>query len=198
MREIWRDGDGFKCEGNVVKDGKCMEFSLSGPTEKIEQKSDCKLNRQDRQILKNVKQEKFQECVKKCRTDYNYRRIIRVHHLRHLGKQEIQKALKSKASARSFSLGLVSLETDFDLFQIDPFRRRRIFSIWKEDMHILDEVFGEEWDLLKDDHSFFFVTQFVVSITSHNNIKVMVKTACCQRPPPATNIRQFVVNLFPV
>ncbi|KAJ8050284.1 hypothetical protein HOLleu_03424 [Holothuria leucospilota] len=166
VKEIYYDDEVFRCGGNVVNDGSLTDFALSGPVEKVKKCDNYKVQRQDRLLLNTIKHETFQECLLRSRKNFEYRKLIRLHQLRQLGRHEVRRALTGKARVRSFSFGLVSLDTDFELFEMDVLRKKKVFTPWNGCMHVLDAVLGEGWDLLKEANCFYFVTQFVISCTA--------------------------------
>lgn len=197
VQDIREEGVGYICAGFVVDgEGVMTDFHISGPTHKVT-KRNVNISRSVKQTLKKAKKEAFDASQGRCKNDFDYRKAVRCGHLRQLAANEVKRALKSKARSRSFSFGLASIDVDLELFGLDYLdKRRKAFSLQEENFHILDNIVGAGWDIMKGGNCFNFVTKFVVSLTSMNVLKALVLTACCPHPCPKDNVRQFLQGVL--
>lgn len=193
LQDIWKEDGKYRCSGFVVDGGgDVTDFCISGPTQKVEKVS-LNISRSAKQTLKKYRKKAFEACQERFRTDFRYRKAVRAGHLRQLALDEVGRALKSKTRKRSFSFGVASLDVDLELFGLDFLdKRRKVFSIREGNFYLLDCIFGSDWDLMKGDNCFYFVTNFLVTLTSKNVLKAVVWTACCPHICPDSNVRQFV------
>ena len=122
------------------------------------------------------------------------RRSVRATLLATCLHKAVQSALTSKAHRKRLCLGICSYEYDIDLLKIDLKTKKAVFSYKENNIHILDSLLGECWDIKissMDNTQFKFVTQLTVNIKEFM-LFVCIFTAICRSLFDRTTYRSCV------
>lgn len=129
------------------------------------------------------------QSIKHLQLDSIYRHMYRANQLSTALRKEASAGLRSKSRCRRFSLGLLCLEHDTNIF---GFRnRKKVYSYIHDTIAALDQLLGDKWDIqVIEGNLCQFVTQMAIWETKDGYVSGCIRTALCQEPLiPGQNYR---------
>ena len=173
--------------GNLIIGNSVMEdVTMTAPINRLSTAKPSAINRRDRKVLDDfsIFQRRNNLVVAPFEVRLGVRKAL-------LGKallKEVQSALRLSSYKKSFSLGVLSPEFDFDIFHIDGAKAE--FSYILGNLSCLDSLMGESWDLQSPAGRCNFVTKVTLKV---KDLQLFGKVYCarCRQPLPK-NYRTFL------
>lgn len=178
---IEKKGSSFEVEGCLHCSGLVEDVKIKVPAEKITKVSKpVRMTAKEKKTVKEWQDKAFAVSLNLRRTNFHYRKLLRLQELRQAILKEVHAALHSKVPKRRFTLGISNLEIDLSLFNIDFFCQRHVkYSYHDDSLGQLDGLLGDKWDALCKDGIVSFVTQVTISLTKQSMLQGSISHAHC-------------------
>lgn len=169
IKTLSRTQEGYLANGFLIGQS---AVAITAPVS-ILMPSKEKVSLKERKELNTYKKMQFAIALERSKTDFSFRQELRKQQLACLLNKEVQLALKSKLSRRSFTLGMCQFDTDLEIFQMDFFTKRKsVFCYMNHTLQSLDPLLGRKWDILVSGERVKFVTKLSVSLTISDTLHV--------------------------
>lgn len=180
VKKLIEDGNSFRTECFLMLGAMDKEVKMFVPVDKL---SECQGNVcftfADRKLLSNLKREAFYQSLQHGSTNVNVFNYNRFQQIRKLVFREACASLRARSSRKSFIIGVISTQVEFDRFQIK--NRTSCFGHKCSNLEDLDEMLLPKWDILDEDGQIAFVTEITFQLRKDVLMATCYTARCMQR-----------------
>lgn len=179
------------CDG-VINDA----ITVSAPSSQV-RKASVSLPRASTNMLRKFKNDAFVAANNFIRSSFLAQKSERIHSIRVVAKKELKATLQGNAPRKVFSWGVCQYHIDLDIFRIKyPGSTRVVHSYRLGNLHELDGIFEDKWDVLVKESRVTFVSEIVIWVNKDSLLNASIKIATVNLDVPlGGNYRKQLARL---